>query len=82
MPVHDHWLHQSADGSRTYSWGWGPGHDSNVYVIGANVAQGTPSQNELMTKQNSWHVTNMSGNGQAHSIMPPYLSVYIWERKS
>ena len=31
---------------------------------------------------NHTHAINQEGGGQAHSIMQPYLSVYMWKRVS
>lgn len=37
---------------------------------------------QIDTSKNHTHIINSEGNGQAHSIMQPYLSVYMWKRVS
>lgn len=35
---------------------------------------------QIDASENHNHIINSEGNGQAHSIMQPYLSVYMWKR--
>lgn len=37
---------------------------------------------KIDVSENHTHIINSEGNGQAHSIMQPYLSVYMWKRVS
>lgn len=37
---------------------------------------------QIDASENHNHIINSEGNGQAHSIMQPYLSVYMWKRVS
>ena len=37
---------------------------------------------KIEASKNHSHIINSEGNGQAHSIMQPYLSVYMWKRVS
>lgn len=37
---------------------------------------------QIDASNNHIHIINSEGNGQAHSIMQPYLSVYMWKRVS
>lgn len=37
---------------------------------------------QIDASKNHTHIINSEGNGQAHSIMQPYLSVYMWKRVS
>ena len=37
---------------------------------------------QIDASNNHTHIINSEGNGQAHSIMQPYLSVYMWKRVS
>lgn len=37
---------------------------------------------QINDSENHTHIINSEGDGQAHSIMQPYLSVYMWKRVS
>lgn len=37
---------------------------------------------KIDASENHTHIINSEGDGQAHSIMQPYLSVYMWKRVS
>ena len=79
MPRHNHYLNDSDHNAHSWSWGAGVG---TVYVPGANVGvgQGEPGTNPLATYQNVSNVTGQAGGGDPVDILPPYETVYIWER--
>lgn len=60
---------QGGSGSGAYAESWGGGSG------GRELSTDTGSDRHLHT-----FTTNAAGGGSAHSNMPPYLAVYMWER--
>lgn len=83
MPGHYHSLGHTGD-HQSFSVTWGNIHAS-VEVPSADAVGHTPGQaltsgNPLVVFQDSDYITAYSGGGAAHNNMPPYLSVYMWQR--
>lgn len=83
MPAHYHILGHTG-GHTAYSVTWGNMYAS-VEIPSATAVAHTPGQaltgtNSLGVFQDEDHVTANSGGGLAHNNMPPYLTVYMWQR--
>ena len=83
MPAHYHSLGHTGD-HPTFSVTWG-NINASVEVPSATAVSHTPGQaltggNPLVIFQDSDYITAYSGGGAAHNNMPPFLSVYMWQR--
>lgn len=65
MPYHDH---ESPDNAAGYFTGWG-----------SKSGDGWVTQSVKRTDGGNWR-TKSTGGGQPHNNMPPYKSVYAWQR--
>lgn len=54
----------------------------NNGAVVANNAGNHTHDIKINSSENHSHIINSEGDGRAHSIMQPYLSVYMWERIS
>lgn len=54
----------------------------NNGAVVANNAGNHTHDIKINSSGNHSHIINSEGDGQAHSIMQPYLSVYMWKRVS
>ena len=58
-----------------------PGHTHTVTYRGASGASGDDvTASRLSATGSSQISTGSTGGGQAHENMPPYISVYVWQR--
>ena len=83
MPGHYHSLAHTGD-HPSFSVTWGNINASveapSAVMVSHTPGQALTSSNSLVVFQDSDYITAYSGGGAAHNNMPPYLSVYMWQR--
>lgn len=57
-------------------------YDKSILDVSINKAGAHNHDVTINGASNHTHTINVEGEGQAHSIMQPYLSVYMWKRVS
>ena len=57
-------------------------YDNTILDVAINKAGAHTHDVTITGASNHTHTINAEGEGQAHSIMQPYLSVYMWKRVS
>lgn len=57
-------------------------YDDTILDVNINKAGAHTHDVTITGASNHTHTINAEGEGQAHSIMQPYLSVYMWKRVS
>lgn len=57
-------------------------YDDTILDVAINKAGAHTHDVTITGASNHTHTINAEGEGQAHSIMQPYLSVYMWKRVS
>ena len=57
-------------------------YDKTILDVAINKAGAHNHDVTINGASNHTHTINVEGEGQAHSIMQPYLSVYMWKRVS
>lgn len=80
MPSHSHAASTNNTGAHTHGLPQNSGWDGSPRFSGASEAAQRTVQTDSAGNHSHTVTINNSGGGQAHNNMPPYLSVYMWQR--
>ena len=79
IPSHSHAV--APDNWNAHTFAWGDGQGGNIHAPVTVTPGNAPSgQNYLVTKQGRWNVTGLSGSGEPHNNLQPYITCYMWKR--